>query len=518
MTVLNPPRPVVLCVLDGWGFLPNGPSNAIREAAPANWQRLVKSFPHTTIEASALDVGLPQGQMGNSEVGHMNLGAGRVVMQELPRIDQAVSDGTLARNPALVEFIKTLAASGGTAHILGLMSPGGVHSHQRHIAALAKAIAGAGVKVVIHAFLDGRDTPPKSALGFLEEFAADAPGISIATVAGRFFGMDRDNRWDRVERAYRAIVAGDGVPAEAAGAAVEASYAADKTDEFVEPAVIAGYAGMQDGDGVLMANFRADRAREILTALLDPGFERFARPKVVNFAAALGLAEYSTELNAYLKTVFVPDRLEDTYGEVVAKAGLKQLRIAETEKYAHVTFFFNGGRETEFEGEERILVPSPKVATYDLKPEMSAFEMTDKLVEAITAKRFDTIVVNFANPDMVGHTGMMDAAKKAVDAVDACLGRLAAAVTEAGGSLLITADHGNIEQMVDPETGEPYTAHTTNPVPVVLVNPPAWVGRLAHGKLADIAPTLLSLLGLKQPAAMSGHSLLVAVEKQRASA
>lgn len=518
MTVLNPPRPVVLCVLDGWGFLPNGPSNAIRQAKAPNWQRLVKSCPHTTIEASELNVGLPQGQMGNSEVGHMNLGAGRVVMQELPRIDQAVADGTLAQNPALSDFIKTLAASGGTAHILGLMSPGGVHSHQRHIAALAKAVAGAGVKVAIHAFLDGRDTPPKSAIGYLKDFAAQAPGVEIATVAGRYFAMDRDNRWDRVERAYRAIVAGDGIPAPAAEAAVEASYAADKTDEFIEPAVVAGYAGMQDGDGVLMANFRADRAREILTALLDPGFDKFVRPKVVKFAAALGMAEYSTALNAYTKTIFVPDRLEDTYGEVVAKAGLKQLRIAETEKYAHVTFFFNGGREAVFEGEERILVPSPKVATYDLKPEMSAYEVTDKLVEAIEARRFDTIVVNFANPDMVGHTGIMDAAKKAVEAVDTCIGRLAEAVTAAGGSLLITADHGNIEQMVDPETGEPHTAHTTNPVPVVLVNPPAWVGRLAHGKLADIAPTLLGLLGLKQPEAMTGQSLLVASERARASA
>ncbi len=487
-------------------------------AQAPNWHRLVAASPHTTIEASELNVGLPQGQMGNSEVGHMNLGAGRVVMQELPRIDQAVADGTLAGNPALQHFISTLAASGGTAHLLGLLSPGGVHSHQRHMAALAKIIAAAGVKVVVHAFLDGRDTPPKSALGYLEDFAAEAPGITVATVAGRYFGMDRDNRWDRVERAYRTIVSADGVPAEAAEAAVTASYAADKTDEFVEPAVIAGYAGMQDGDGVVMANFRADRAREILSALLDPAFDKFARQKVIKFAAALGMAEYSTELNAFLETIFVPERLEDTFGEVVAKAGLKQLRIAETEKYAHVTFFFNGGREAVFEGEERILVPSPKVATYDLKPEMSAFEMTDKLVGAIEEGSFDVVVVNFANPDMVGHTGIMDAAKKAVEAVDTCLGRLAEAVTKAGGSLLVTADHGNVEQMTDPETGEPHTAHTTNPVPVVLVNPPRWVGRLAHGKLADIAPTLLGLLGLPQPAAMTGQSLLVAADRQRASA
>jgi len=518
MTEQTPPRPVILCVLDGWGYLPHGASNAIREAKAPNWHRLVAASPHTTIEASELNVGLPQGQMGNSEVGHMNLGAGRVVMQELPRIDAAVADGSLADNPALKAFIATLAASGGTAHLLGLLSPGGVHSHQRHIAALARIIAAAGVPVAVHAFLDGRDTPPKSAIGFLAEFAAETPGIAIATVSGRYYAMDRDNRWDRVERAYRALVVADGVPAPAAEAAVTASYAEGVTDEFVLPAVIGAYAGMKDGDGVLMANFRADRAREILAALLEPAFDKFARPLVVRFASALGMAEYSTELNRLLGTIFVPDRLEDTFGEVVAKAGLKQLRIAETEKYAHVTFFFNGGREAVFPGEERILVPSPQVATYDLQPEMSAPEVTDKLVAAIESGTFDAIVVNFANPDMVGHTGIMAAAKLAVEAVDTCLGRLAEAVTKAGGCLLITADHGNIEQMTDPETGEPHTAHTTNPVPVVLVNAPRWVGRLAHGKLADIAPTLLGLLGLSQPEAMTGRSLLVAAASQRATA
>jgi 2,3-bisphosphoglycerate-independent phosphoglycerate mutase len=511
MTVSTPPRPVILCILDGWGFLPDGPSSAIREAKAPNWHRLVDASPHTTLEASALDVGLPPGQMGNSEVGHMNLGAGRVVMQELPRIDQAVDDGSLAHNPALKDFIAALKATGGTAHLLGLMSPGGVHAHQRHIAALARAVAEAGVKVAVHAFLDGRDTPPKSALAYLRDFAAETPGVAIATVVGRYYAMDRDNRWDRVSRAYHAMVAGDGVPAGTAEAAVQASYAAGVTDEFVEPAAIGGYAGMRDGDGVLMANFRADRAREVLTALLDPGFDKFPRAETIRFAASLGMAEYSADLNRLLATIFVADRLEETFGEVVARAGLKQLRIAETEKYAHVTFFFNGGREAVFDGEERILVPSPKVATYDLQPEMSAFEVTDKLVAAILSKKFDVAVVNFANPDMVGHTGIMDAAKQAVEAVDTCLGRLADAVAKAGGTLLITADHGNIEQMVDPETGEPHTAHTTNPVPVVLVNAPGEVAGLRpHGRLADIAPTLLALLGLPQPAAMTGHSLLVA--------
>jgi 2,3-bisphosphoglycerate-independent phosphoglycerate mutase len=513
-----PPRPVILCVLDGWGYLPDGVSNAIRQAQAPNWHRLVAASPHTTIEASELDVGLPPGQMGNSEVGHMNLGAGRVVMQELPRIDRAVADGTLADNPALQHFIAALAASGGTAHILGLLSPGGVHSHQRHIAALARIIAAAGVPVAIHAFLDGRDTPPKSAREFLREIAAESPGLAIVTVSGRYYAMDRDNRWDRIERAYRALALGEGVPAETPDAAVAASHAAGVTDEFVEPAVIGAYAGMQDGDGVLMANFRADRVREILASLLDPDFDKFPRKRVPHFAAALGLTEYSAELDRFLAPIFAADRLEDTFGEVIAKAGMKQLRIAETEKYAHVTFFFNGGREAAFPGEERILVPSPNVATYDLQPAMSAYALTDALVAAIDAATFDVIVVNFANADMVGHTGIMAAAIAAVEAVDACLGRLAEAVARAGGCLLVTADHGNIEQMTDPVTGEPHTAHTTNPVPVVLINPPRSVGRLAHGKLADIAPTLLGLLGLPQPDAMTGHSLLVAAGRQRASA
>jgi 2,3-bisphosphoglycerate-independent phosphoglycerate mutase len=514
-------RPVVLCILDGWGDLPNGRSNAIQRARTPNWHRLVAASPHTTIEASEMNVGLPAGQMGNSEVGHMNLGAGRVVMQDLPRIDQSIADGTLTGNPALVSFIKTLAARGGTAHILGLLSPGGVHSHQHHIAALARAIAGAGVKVRVHGFLDGRDTPPKSALGFLADFAVEAEGLEIATVSGRYYAMDRDNRWDRVERAYRALVAAEGRRAETPAAAVEASYRAGITDEFIEPCVIGGYAGMEDGDGVLMANFRADRARQLLSALLDPDFSGFTRSTIPRFAAALGMAEYSTELSRRMSTIFPADRLDDTLGDVAAKAGLKQLRIAETEKYAHVTFFFNGGREAVFPGEARVLVPSPKVATYDLQPEMSAFEVTDRLVAAIDGGQFDLIVANFANPDMVGHTGIMAAAIKAVETVDACLGQLADAVTRVGGSLIVTADHGNIEQMIDPETGEPHTAHTTNPVPLVLVNPPRWVDGLdgsGAGKLADIAPTVLGLLGLQQPAAMTGRSLLVAADRRRASA
>jgi 2,3-bisphosphoglycerate-independent phosphoglycerate mutase len=521
MTPPTRPRPVVLCILDGWGQLPGGKANSIWLAKTPNWDHLVESSPVTTVEASEFNVGLPDGQMGNSEVGHMNLGAGRIVMQELPRIDQAAADGSLARSAAIVDAVAKLVASGGTAHVMGLMSPGGVHSHQRHFAAVARAFAAAGVPVAVHAFLDGRDTPPRSAVEYLATFAAETvepAGISVATVIGRFYAMDRDNRWDRVAAAYAAIVEAKGEKAPDARAAVEQAYAADTNDEFVEPTVIGAYAGMQDGDGVVMINFRADRAREILTSLLDPGFERFPRSRRVKFPVALGMVEYSSALKPLMTAIFGPNLPSQTLGEIVSAAGLKQLRIAETEKYAHVTYFFNGGAERVFAGEERILVPSPKVATYDLKPEMSAYEITDRLVAAIREARFDVVVVNYANADMVGHSGIIPAAVKAVEAVDACLGRLADAVIEAGGTLLITADHGNAEQMVDPVTGEPHTAHTTNPVPLVLVNPPQWVGAVSHGKLCDVAPTLLQLLGLPQPAVMTGRSLLVAAEAHERAA
>ncbi|HLY54352.1 MAG TPA: 2,3-bisphosphoglycerate-independent phosphoglycerate mutase [Stellaceae bacterium] len=520
MTAPTKPRPVVLCILDGWGYLPNGKANSIWLADTPNWDRMVDSSPATTIEASEFNVGLPDGQMGNSEVGHMNLGAGRVVMQELPRIDKAVADGSLALNEALGEAIAALKASGGTAHVMGLMSPGGVHSHQHHFAAVAKIIAAAGVKVAVHAFLDGRDTPPKSAIEYLADFAeetASQKGITVATVSGRFYAMDRDNRWDRVEAAYRALVTGEGRKTATPAEAVEQSYARDKTDEFVEPTIVGSYGGMKDGDGVVMINFRADRAREILTALLDPGFARFDRKRTVRFAAALGMAQYSTELKKLMTAIYGPNLPSETFGEIVSNSGLKQLRIAETEKYAHVTYFFNGGVEKVFPGEERILVPSPKVATYDLKPEMSADEITDKLVEAIEAGTFDVVVVNYANADMVGHSGIVEAAVKAIEAVDRCLGRLAAAVERAGGTLIVTADHGNAEQMIDPVTGEPHTAHTTNPVPLVVVNPPAWVSAVGHGKLCDVAPTLLQLLDLKQPAVMTGRSLIVTESRHRAA-
>ena len=518
MNARSRPRPLVLCILDGWGERRETRDNAIETAQTPNWHRLRARWPHAQLQASERYVGLPDGQMGNSEVGHTNLGAGRVVMQDLVRIDAAVASGELARMPVLRDFIRALKKSGGSAHLIGLLSPGGVHSHQHQIAALARILAEAGVPVAVHALLDGRDTPPESALSSIKDFESDvgrAPEPLIATVGGRYYAMDRDHRWDRVEKAYRVIAEGGGETAATAHDAVEAAYGRGETDEFVRPTAIGGYRGMRDGDGVLIANFRADRVREIAAALLDPDFAGFARTRRVAFAGALGLVEYSTELNPFLATLFPPENLDDTFGEVVAKAGLRQLRIAETEKYAHVTFFFNGGRETVFPGEERIMVASPKVATYDQQPEMSAREVTLKVVEAIAAGRFDVIILNYANADMVGHTGMLDAAVKAVETIDQCLGRLAKAVGDAGGTLVVTADHGNAELMRDPQTGAPHTAHTLNPVPFLVVNPPGEIANLADGRLADVAPTLLDLLGLDQPAAMTGHSLIARQLGQR---
>ena len=505
------PDPLVLCILDGWGERPKANDNAITAAHTPVWHRLLARWPHAHLQASEHYVGLPDGQMGNSEVGHTNLGAGRLVLQDLPRIDAAISADQLAAMPALRQFVGKLIESGGTVHLMGLLSPGGVHSHQHQIAAFARILAEAGLPVAVHAFLDGRDTPPKAGASFLKKFQQDVAGLErlrIATVCGRYHAMDRDRRWDRVEKAYRAIVEAAGDRAEDPVEAIAAAYSRGETDEFVRPTVIADYRGMKDGDGLLIANFRADRVRELAAALLDPDFADFARPKRIAFAAALGLVEYSTELNRFLGTLFPPEDLADTFGEVVSRAGLTQLRIAETEKYAHVTFFFNGGRETVFPGEERILVPSPKVATYDQQPEMSAPEVTEKVVEAIEARRFNVIVLNYANTDMVGHTGDLSAAVKAVETVDTCLGRLSEAVERVGGTLVITADHGNAEMMLDPKSGEPHTAHTLNPVPFIVANPPAVVRHLDDGRLSDVAPTLLDLLGLAKPSAMTGHSLI----------
>ncbi len=500
-------------ILDGWGYRsPKTPDNAIEMGHTPNWHRMYNDNPHSLIETYGLAVGLPEGQMGNSEVGHTNIGAGRVVMQDLPKIDQAIKDGSFAQNPVLVNMIKTLKSNDGAAHVMGLMSPGGVHSSQAHIAALCKILAQNGIRVWVHAFLDGRDTPPSSAVDFLADFEksiAGLPEVKIATIEGRFYAMDRDKRWDRVELAYNNIAFAEGKRFASADEAIKASYADKVTDEFVVPCVIGDYQGITDGDAVLMANFRADRAREILYALADTEFSGFTRKKTVKLSDSVGMTEYSVDHQRFMHTMYPPEALTNILGEVVADHGLTQLRIAETEKYAHVTFFFNGGEEREFKGEERILIASPKVATYDLKPEMSVYEVTEQLVKAIEDKRFDVIICNYANGDMVGHTGVMEAALKAVAAVDDCLGKVEKAIKDVGGVMIVTADHGNVEKMIDEKTGEPYTAHTVGKVPAILVNDKSGVTGLKDGKLADLAPTMLELLHIDQPSEMTGHSLLI---------
>ncbi|WP_239451599.1 2,3-bisphosphoglycerate-independent phosphoglycerate mutase [Elioraea rosea] len=503
------PRPVMLVVLDGWGWRDASADNAVAAAATPAFDALWATCPHAFLHTAGRDVGLPEGQMGNSEVGHLNLGAGRVVMQDLPRIDAAIEDGSLATMPPLVAFVAAMKRSGGTCHLMGLLSEGGVHSHQAHAVALARVLTEVGIPVAIHAWTDGRDTAPRSAPAYLRRFEAALPaGARIATVSGRYFAMDRDHRWERVEKAWRAMVLGEGDRAASPEAAIVAAHAKDITDEFVPPAAIGAYAGMRDGDGILSFNFRADRVRQILAALLDPAFAGFVRPRTPRIAAALGMTEYSQALNKLMGTLFPPQSMEDILGAVVSRAGLRQLRMAETEKYPHVTYFLNGGQETPYPGEERVMIPSPRVPTYDLQPEMSAPELTEKAVAAIRFGAFDLIVLNFANADMVGHTGSLAAATKAVEAVDRGLGAIASAIREVGGALLVTADHGNAEMMRDPVTGGPHTAHTLNPVPVLLLGGPDRM-QLRGGRLADVAPTLLSLLGLPKPAAMTGETLLI---------
>jgi len=506
-------KPVMLLILDGWGYREKiTDDNAIEKGYTPNWHYLLQNYPHCFVETSGYDVGLPDGQMGNSEVGHTNLGAGRVVMQDLPKIDLAIKDGSLEKNPTLIEMINKLKETKGTCHLMGLMSPGGVHSHQSHIEAMCRILNKNGIKTDVHAFLDGRDTPPQSAKDFLENFEnniKDLSGVKIATISGRFYAMDRDKRWDRVEKAYNNIVLADGERFATANDAITASYKNGVTDEFVVPAVVGDYKGAKDGDVVLMINFRADRAREILYALGDKEFTGFERKKIIHFAELVGMVEYSVDHNRFMKTIFAPEALKNIFGEVVANHGFTQLRIAETEKYAHVTFFFNGGEEREFKGEERILINSPKVATYDLKPEMSVYEVTEALTDAIEKQKYDVIICNFANGDMVGHTGIMDAALKAVGCVDECLGKVMRAIKSVDGVLLVTADHGNVEKMVDENTGAPYTAHTVGKVQAVLYNAQTKVSSLKDGRLADIAPTLLDLMNIEKPVEMTGNSLIV---------
>jgi 2,3-bisphosphoglycerate-independent phosphoglycerate mutase len=502
------PKPVVLCILDGWGIGPDPATSAPAQAHVPTFNRLWATCPHSTLTTFGPDVGLPRGQMGNSEVGHTNIGAGRVVAMDLGMIDLAIEEGSFAREPALRDFIAHLKASGGAAHLAGLCSPGGVHAHQAHLVEAARVIAAEGIPVLVHVITDGRDVPPQSGAAQVAALeAALPPGARIVTVTGRYYAMDRDNRWERVETAYRAMAQGRGAAAPSATAAIAAGYSVGITDEFLPATVIGGYPGMQDGDGLFFLNFRADRAREILAAIGDPAFTAFDRGARPKLAAMLGMVDYSTAHNAYMTAVFPKKDIVNTLGEWVAKQGKRQFRLAETEKYPHVTFFLNGGREVPFAGEDRHMAPSPKVATYDLQPEMSAAEVSDHFVTAIEAG-YDLIVVNYANPDMVGHTGSLPAAIKAVEAVDAGLARAVAALEKAGGAMVICADHGNCEVMVDPVSGGPHTAHTTNPVPVILVGGPPGARLRDGGRLADLAPTLLALMGLARPPEMTGQSLI----------
>jgi 2,3-bisphosphoglycerate-independent phosphoglycerate mutase len=506
-------KPLILIVLDGWGYREDPTYNAIAAARKPAWDRLWK-YPHTLINASAGAVGLPDNQMGNSEVGHLNLGAGRVVFQEYTRVERAIASGEFFHNPVLAEAVDAATADKGAVHIFGLLSPGGVHSHEHQIHAMAELAAKHGAKqLYVHAFLDGRDTPPQSAAASLDamERKLAALGVGrIASVCGRYFAMDRDKRWDRVQRAYDLLTLGEGeFTASSARRALEAAYERGETDEFVKPSAIvrtetpAAY--VHDGDSIVFMNFRADRARELTSAFIESDFEGFERrrtPKLARFATL-------TEYNAAFKVgvAFPPNRLDNMFGAYIAERGLHQLRIAETEKYAHVTFFFNGGIETPYPNEDRILVPSPKdVPTYDLKPEMSAPAVANEIVKAIKSGKYDVIICNFANADMVGHTGNIDAATKAIEAIDAALGRILDATLAVGGELLITADHGNAEEMFDPKTGQPQTAHTTNPVPLIYVGRPAVMART--GSLQDIAPTMLRVMGLPVPNEMTGQALI----------
>jgi 2,3-bisphosphoglycerate-independent phosphoglycerate mutase len=504
----------MLVVLDGFGIGDGGPSDSTALAHTPFFDRAREERPMAQVETSGEAVGLPPGQMGNSEVGHMTMGAGRVIEQDMTRINHALAGGELARNAAIADAFAALAASGGRLHLMGLVSDGGVHSHVRHLETLLAYCGERGVAPQVHAFLDGRDTPPDSGLGYLRELVphVERVGGAIATVTGRYYAMDRDNRWERVAEAYHALVCREGEAAPDAVTAVEKAYARRETDEFVKPTVIDGGHAIRDGDVVIFFNFRADRAREITNAITDvvpercAGLERRARVAPARFVC---FTEYDAEFG--LPVVFAQEIPSNSLGEVLARDDLTQLRIAETEKYAHVTFFFNGGLETPFPGEDRVLVPSPRdVATYDHKPEMSAAGVTAEVLKRIERDDYRFILLNFANPDMVGHTGVLDAAVKAVETVDRGLEQIAEAVLARGGDLLITADHGNCELMVDPESGGPHTAHTTNPVPIWWLSAATGGRRLCDGTLADLAPTILELLGLPQPDEMTGHSLIVA--------
>ena len=504
----------MLMILDGFGDNKNKDGNAIKLANTPNIDKLMKKYSNTDIFTSGLHVGLPEGQMGNSEVGHTNIGAGRIVYQELTRITKSIEDGDFFSNPEFIAAIENCKKHNSKLHILGLVSDGGVHSHNRHLYGLLEMAKRRDFEdVYVHCFLDGRDTPPASAETYVAELQEKMKekGVGkIATLSGRFYAMDRDKRWQRVQKCYDALVNGEGEKAGDPIKAIEDSYQKEVFDEFVVPTVMCNgnepVAKIEENDSVIFFNFRPDRAREITRALVDPEFDGFETKKM-NLYYVCFTSYDETMPNVHI--AFKKEPLKNTFGEVVSEAGLTQLRIAETEKYAHVTFFFNGGEEKQYPGEDRILVPSPKVETYDMKPEMSAYEVTDKVCEALENDKYDVVILNFANTDMVGHTGSLQAAIKAVEAVDECVGRIVKIIEEKQGNLLITADHGNAEQMIDYKTGEPHTAHTTNPVPIILVTANKNYKLKENGKLADLAPTMLDLMGIKQPEEMTGESLLI---------
>ena len=503
-------KPIVLCILDGCGLKDESYGNAFKTAKKPNFDFLWNKYPHSKLEASGEKVGLPHGQMGNSEVGHMNIGSGRLVYQPLELINSKIKDKTYETNKEILSVFEHVKKHNSSLHLCGLLSDGGVHSHINHLFAIMELCKKNNIsKVYYHVFLDGRDTLPESSIKYLNQLENKTKEIgvgSIATITGRFYAMDRDNRWDRVEKAYNALVKGEGIKANSAIAGIEESYQKEIFDEFVEPTVICNdgnpVATISENDSVIFFNYRKDRAREITRSLVDKEFDKFEREYFPLYYVCFTTYDATIE-NVHI--AFKEQELKNTYGEMIAKNGLKQLRIAETEKYAHVTFFFNGGEEKQYPGEDRILVPSPKVATYDLQPEMSAIEVTDKVVEAIESKKYDTIILNYANPDMVGHTGVLEAAIKAIETIDECVGRVVKAIEDVNGVLLITADHGNSEQMIDYATGEPHTAHTTNPVPLILVGKDA---KLKEGRLADLAPTMLDILGIEKPEEMTGESLI----------
>lgn len=506
-------KPVTLIILDGYGINPGLEGNAIKAARKPNLDYFIKNYPNTVIHTSGMDVGLPRGQMGNSEVGHTNIGAGRIVYQELTRITKSIEDGDFFEKREFIGAIDNCKANNSKLHLYGLLSDGGVHSHNTHLYALVEMAKRHGLKdVFVHCFFDGRDVPPDSAKDYVRELEAKLAEIGtgrIASVMGRYYAMDRDNRWERVRQAYDAMALGQGAAAKSASQAVAESYAREEFDEFVKPAVITEggrpVATIDENDSIIFFNFRPDRAREITRTFVDPEFTGFERPKGFFPLYYVCMTQYDKTIPNVV-VAFKPEGLANTFGEYISSRGLRQLRIAETEKYAHVTFFFNGGVEKMYEGEDRALIPSPKAATYDLKPEMSAYEVTEEVIERIASQKYDVIILNFANCDMVGHTGIFDAAKAAVEAIDECLGRIVRAVREQDGVVLITADHGNAEQMIDYETGGPFTAHTTNVVPLIGVG---LGGRqLKEGRLADLAPTMLELLGLEKPSEMTGQSLL----------